>query len=65
MLEINTHCKSTIFNKLKKKNQWLPVEQGREGGRSKLGIRDSEIQTAMYKIDKQQGCTEQYRKLGP
>ena len=34
-----------------------------EGGREKSGVWDQQIQTTMYKIDKQQGPTIQYREL--
>ena len=33
------------------------VTQGGRGGRDKLGVWDGQIQTTMYKIDKQQGLT--------
>ena len=32
------------------------------GGRDKLGVWNQQVQTTIYKIDKQQGSTVQHRK---
>ena len=43
-------------------NLWLPKGKGGQG-REKLGVWDSQIQTTIYKIGKQQGPTVQHREL--
>ena len=41
---------------------WLPKGKEGEGG-NKLGVWDQQIQTTIYKINKQQGPTVQHREL--
>ena len=41
-------------------NLWL---QKGKGGRDKLGVWDQQIQTTIYKVDKQQDTTVQHREL--
>ena len=40
-------------------------ERGNGVGRDKLGVWDQEIQTTMYKVDKQQGPTCSYKEQVP
>ena len=40
---------------------WLP--RGREGGEGWMGGWDQQMQTIMYRMDKQQGPTVQHREL--
>ena len=44
-------------------NKLVVTRRGREGGRNKIAVGDSQIQTTMYKINKQQGYTVQHRKI--
>jgi len=44
-------------------NKLVVTRRGREGGRNKIAVGDSRIQTTMYKINKQQGYTVQHRKI--
>ena len=37
-------------------NQTSGYPRGKRRGNSKLGVKDWEIQTTVYKMDKQQGC---------
>ena len=37
--------------------------RGKGGGRNTLGFQDLQIQTTIYKIDKQKGITVQHREL--
>ena len=39
------------------------VTKGEMGGRDKLGVWDQQIQSTIYKIDKQQGFTIQHREV--
>ena len=39
------------------------LTKGERGGRDKLGAWDQQIQTTIYKIDKQQGPTVQHKEL--
>ena len=53
--------KTETDSQTQKTNLWLP--KGEVGGRDKLEVWDQQKQTAIYKIDKQQGPTVQHRKL--
>ena len=53
--------KTETHSQTQKTNLWLP--KGKNGGRGKLGVWDQQIQTTIYKIDKQQGPTVQHREL--
>ena len=44
------------------RKQTSGYQRGRRG-KDKLGVWDQQIQTTMYKIDKQQGPTVQHREL--
>ena len=46
---------------LRHRKQSYSYQRGR--GRDKLGVWDLQIQTTIYKIDKQQGPTVQHREL--
>ena len=43
--------------------QTYVYQRGKMGGRDKLGVWYQQIQTIMYKIDKQQGPTVRHGKL--
>ena len=43
-------------------NKFMVTKQEKKG-RDKLGIRDYQIHTTMYKTDKQQGFSVQHREL--
>ena len=49
-----TVCQTETDSQTQKTNLWLPKG---EGGRDKLGVWDQQIQTAIHKIEKQQGFT--------
>ena len=44
-----------------KTNLWLPKEK--EVGKNKLGVWNQQMQTTIYKIDKQQGPTVQHGEI--
>ena len=46
-------------------NQLMVIKREREQRRDKLGVWDQQIQTTIYKIEKQQGPTVKHRKLYP
>ena len=43
-------------------NKRVVTSWERERGRGKIGVGDEEVQTTMYKIDKQQGYIVQHRE---
>ena len=45
------------------RKQTYGYQRGKGVGGDKLGVWDQQIQTTMYKIDKQQGPTVQHREL--
>ena len=45
------------------RKQTYGYQRGKAEGRDKLGVWDQEIQTIIYKINKQQGPTLQHRAL--
>ena len=45
------------------RKQTYGYQRGKEVGRDKLGVWDQQIQTTVYKVDKQQGPTVQHREL--
>ena len=53
--------KTETDSQIQKTNLWLPKGEGE--GRDKLGVWDQQIQTTIYKIDKQQGPTVQHGEL--
>ena len=53
--------KTETDSQTQKTNLWLP--KGKGGGRDKLEVWDQQIQTTIYKIDKQQGPTVYHREL--
>ena len=61
-LKYNTNeliYKTETDSQAQKTNLWLPKEKGRD----KLGVWDEQIQTTIYKTDKQQGLAVQHREL--
>ena len=56
-----------LFTKQKQthrhRKQTYGYQVGKGGGRDKLGVWDQQIHTTIYKVDKQQGPTVQYREL--
>ena len=56
-----------LFTKQKQthrhRKQTYGYQKGKGRGRDKLGVWDQQIQTIIYKIDRQQGPTVQHREL--
>ena len=46
-------------------NKLMVIKGEKRWERHKLGVWDSQIQTATHKIDKQKGLTIEYKKQGP
>ena len=61
MIQMNLFTKQKD-SQTQKTNLWLPKGKGGGGG-DKLGVWDQQVQTTIYKIDKQHSPTVQHREL--